>query len=48
MQTLTSDRESQFESQLFAELDRLLGLHRIRTTTYHPQANGIAERFHSQ
>ena len=46
--TLTSDRGSQFESSLFAALLHLLGCHRIRTTSYHPQANGMVERFHRQ
>lgn len=43
---ITTDRGKQFESRLFAELCRLLGSNRIRTTSYHPQANGMVERFH--
>ena len=43
---ITTDRGKQFESRLFAELCRLLGSNRIRTTSYHPQANGLVERFH--
>ncbi|HBK82413.1 MAG TPA: hypothetical protein DDZ41_02265, partial [Flavobacterium sp.] len=43
---LTSDRGSQFESALFQELNKALGIHKIRTTPYHPQSNGIIERFH--
>lgn len=43
---LTTDRGSQFESRLFFELSKLLGTHRIRTTSYHPQANGLVERLH--
>nr|VZI38764.1 unnamed protein product [Spirometra erinaceieuropaei] len=39
---VTTDRGSQFESTLF------LGTNRIRTTAYHPQANGLVERFHRQ
>jgi hypothetical protein len=44
--TLTTDRGTQFESELFAELSKLIGFHRLRTTSYHPQANGKIERFH--
>ncbi|BHF63058.1 hypothetical protein SprV_0200604700 [Sparganum proliferum] len=46
--TVTTDRGSQFESTLFRELTYLLGTNRIRTTAYHPQANGLVERFHPQ
>jgi len=31
---------------LFHELSRLLGIYHLRTTAYHPQANGIIERWH--
>ena len=46
--TITTDRGAQFESRLFAELTRFLGTTRIRTTSCHPAANGLVERFHRQ
>ena len=46
--TLTTDRGRQFESALWRELTHLLGSKRIRTTSYHPIANGLVERFHRQ
>ena len=46
--TITTDRGQQFESTLWIQLMRLLGTQRIRTTAYHPIANGLVERFHHQ
>lgn len=43
---LTSDQGVQFESELFTELNKLLGTHKLHTTPYHPQANGILKRWH--
>lgn len=44
--TVTTDRGSQFESHKFNEFLRNMGCTRIRTTAYHPQSNGLIERFH--
>jgi len=46
LRTITKDLGRQFESNLFRELFELFGCHRIRTTSYHAQANGMIERFH--
>ena len=43
---ITSDRGSQFESRLFKEILSVLGIERHRTCSYHPQSNGLIERFH--
>lgn len=45
---ITTDRGSQFESALFGKLNAMFGTQRIRTTSYHPIANGLVERFHRQ
>ncbi|UYV85170.1 hypothetical protein LAZ67_X004800 [Cordylochernes scorpioides] len=45
---VTTDQGRQFESALFGELTRLLGINRIRTSPHHPAANGLVERFHRQ
>ena len=43
---VVTDRGTQFESELFQELSTLVGFHRLRTTPFHPQANGMIERQH--
>ena len=43
---VVTDRGAQFESELFSELATLVGFHRLRTTAYHPETNGIIERAH--
>lgn len=43
---VTSDRGSQFTSELWSILSQLNGTRLHRTTAYHPQSNGLVERFH--
>lgn len=43
---ITTDQGTQFESTLFRALSQLTGSKRIRTTAYHPSANGMIERWH--
>ncbi|BHF77486.1 hypothetical protein SprV_0602059200 [Sparganum proliferum] len=44
----TTDRGAQFGSAIFQTLLTFLDCTRIRTTAYHPAANGMVERFHRQ
>ena len=46
--TITTDRGAQFESKLLDNLCNQFGIIRNRTTSYHPQSNGMVERFHRQ
>lgn len=43
---LTSDQGKQFEANLFKNLMKRMGIEKSRTTAYHPQANGMIERWH--
>jgi len=45
---VTTDRGAQFLSNTWACLCRTLGMKHIKTTAYHPQANGLVERLHRQ
>lgn len=45
---VTPDQGRQFESELFKELCKMLGSQHLRTTSYHPQSNGMVERLHRQ
>ena len=42
---ITSDRGSQFTSRLWLGIAKSLGYTLHHTTAYHPQANGMVERF---
>ena len=42
---LHTDHGRQFESKLVAEACKLLGIDKTRTTAYHPQSDGLVERF---
>ena len=45
-EVITTDRGQQFTSGLWQSFVRLLGSFALKTTSYHPQANGMVERFH--
>ena len=42
---LHSDQGAQFESHIFQEICKQLGIRKTRTTPYHPQSDGMVERF---
>ena len=44
--SMTSDRGTQFTSELWSAMCNLLGTELHPTTAYHPQANGLVERSH--
>ena len=43
---ICTDQGTQFESELFKSFMQILGCKRNRTTSYHPAANGLIERWH--
>ena len=45
-QTITTDLEGQFDSQVFHCLAKLCGIHLCRMSPHHPAANGLVERLH--
>ena len=46
-QEILSDQGSNFMSDLMRQVAELLGIHQIKTSPYHPQTNGMLERFHA-
>ena len=42
---ILTDQGTNFTSQLLTEIYHLLHIHPIRTTPYHPQTDGLVERF---
>ena len=46
LQRLMSDQGTGFTSKVIEAMCSLLGIEKIRTTPYHPQSNGSAERVH--
>ena len=42
---ILTDQGSNFTSSLLGELYQLIGIKAIRTTPYHPQTEGLVERF---
>jgi RNase H-like domain found in reverse transcriptase/Integrase core domain/Integrase zinc binding domain len=46
--TVTTDRGTQFTSAVWSCLCRTLNIQHITTSAYHPQSNGMIERFHRQ
>jgi len=45
---ITTDQGRQFEAELFHQLMQLTGTKHLRTTAYHPEANGLVEKLHRQ
>ena len=45
--TLITDQGQAFMSSFFQGTCKILGVRRLRTSSYHPQSNGVIERFHN-
>ena len=45
--SIHSDQGAQFESELFQEMCALLQINKTRSTPYHPQSDGMGERFNA-
>ena len=43
--SIHSDQGTQFESDIFQEMCRVLNIEKMRTSPYHPQCDGLVERF---
>ena len=43
--SILTDKGRNFESSEFLEFCHLFRIHKLRTTSYHPQSNGICEKF---
>ena len=46
-QEILTDQDLNFMSTLMVELFRMLGVMQIKTLPYHPQADGMMERFNA-
>ncbi|CAF1471289.1 unnamed protein product, partial [Rotaria magnacalcarata] len=44
---ILSDRGSHFQNQLMENVKKLIGYNHIYSTAYHPQTNGVVERFNA-
>jgi hypothetical protein len=45
--TIISDQGVHFKNQLMTNIRRLIGFNHIHSTVYHPQTNGVVERFNA-
>jgi len=46
--TVTTDKGTQFTGAVWRSLCTSLGIRHVTTTAFHPQSNGLVERFHRQ